>query len=104
MAKIVSYESRTINRIVVIGLIAAIVFTNIFVIFSPNENARFYNAGLTATVTIGIALVICVLQVYRYKIRIRSELMSPQHNAKQSLYFYDNNKMHFSMCLFVGLW
>ena len=104
MSKIFSDKSRIINKIVVTVLIVAVVLTNIFVIFSPNENARFYNAGLTATVTIGIALVICVLQVYRYKIRIRSELMSPQHNAKQSLYFYDNNKMHFSMCLFVGLW
>src|SRR5918996_1025011 len=104
MATIVSYESRTINRIVVIGLIAAIVFTNIFVVFSPNENARFYNAGLTATLTIGVALVICMIQVYRYKIRAKSELRFPQLNTTESAYYYDNNKMHLSVCLFLGLW
>jgi hypothetical protein len=27
-----------------------------------------------------------------------------QLNTKQSLYYYDNNKMHFSICLFLGLW
>src|SRR5919106_4566409 len=104
MATIVSYESRTINRIVVIGLIAAIVLTNIFVVFSPSENARFYNAGLTATLTIGVALVICMVQVYRYKRRAKSGLRSPQLNTTESVYYYDNNKMHLSICLFLGLW
>ena len=104
MVKIISYESRTINRIVVTGLIAAIVFTNIFVVFSPNENARFYNAGLTATLTIGVALVICMIQVYRYKRRAKSELRFPQLNTTKSAYYYDNNKMHISICLFLGMW
>jgi hypothetical protein len=104
MAKIASYESRTINRIVVTALIAAIVFTNIFVVYSPNENARFYNAGLTATLTIGVALVICTVQVYRYKRRAKSELRSPQVSTTESTYDHDDNKMHLSICLFLGLW
>src|SRR5918992_1645578 len=104
MAKIASYESRTINRIVVTALIAAIVFTNIFVVYSPNENARFYNAGLTATLTIGVALVICMIQVYRYRRRAKRELRFPQLNTAESAYYYDNNKMHLSICLFLGLW
>ena len=104
MVKIISYESRTINRIVITALIAAIVITNIFVVFSPNENARFYNAGLTATLTIGVALVICAVQVYRYKRRAKSELRSPQLRTTESAYDHDNNKMHLSICLFLGLW
>src|SRR5918994_5150516 len=104
MVKIISYESRTINRIVITALIAAIVITNIFVVFSPNENERFYNAGLTATLTIGVALVICTVQVYRYKRRAKSEQRSPQLGTAESTYDHDNNKMHLSICLFLGLW
>jgi hypothetical protein len=104
MVRIVSYASRTINRIVVTALIAAIVFTNIFVVFSPSEDARFYNAGLTATLTIGVALVICMVQVCRYKRRAKSEVRFPHLNTTESSYYYDNNKMHLSVCLFLGLW
>ena len=105
MAKVLSYENRTLSRLVVTALIVAVVLVNLFVIFSPNENTRFYYAGLTSTVTIGIALVICVVEVYRYKRRVRRELRSPALlDSKQSSYYYDNNKMHFSICLFLGLW
>jgi hypothetical protein len=105
MAKVLSYVNRTLSRVVVTALIVAVVLANIFVIFSPNENTRFYYAGLTSTVTIGVALVICVVQVYRYKRRVRRELRSSALlDSKQSSYYYDNNKMHFSICLFLGLW
>ena len=85
------------------ALIVSIVITNIFVIFSPDKNIRFYNAGMTSTITIGVALVICLIQVYRYKKRVKM-IASLQSYAKQASYYYDNNKMHFSICLFLGLW
>jgi hypothetical protein len=103
LTKILSYyRNRKANVIIIISLIASVVLTNVFIIFSPDNNARFYNAGLTSTVTIGVALVICLIQVYKYKIRVKGFPM--QSNTKQSPYYYDNNKMHFSICLFLGLW
>jgi hypothetical protein len=101
-SQILSYENRTKNEVVLVALIVSVVFTNILIIFSPDDASRFYNAGLTSTVTIGVALAICLIQVYRYKRRGRSALV--QVNTKQSPYYYNNNKMHFSICLFLGLW
>ena len=103
MAKIPFHEKTKSNAIVVAALIVSIVITNIFVIFSPDKNIRFYNAGMTSTITIGVALVICLIQVYRYKKRVKMTA-SLQSYAKQASYYYDNNKMHFSICLFLGLW
>jgi hypothetical protein len=72
---------------------------------SPDENTRFYNASITSTTTVGLALVICLTQVYRYKTRVKSQLTaSKQPNAKQPPDYYNNNKMHLSICLFLGLW
>ena len=105
MAKILSYENKRSNAVVVAALTVSIVITNIFVILSPDENIRFRNASITSTITIGVALVICLIQVYRYKTRVKSQLTSSkQSNAKQPPDYYDNNKMHFSICLFLGLW
>jgi hypothetical protein len=73
------------------------------VIYSPNDASRFYNAGLTSTLTVGVALVICLIQVFRYKRRAQISA-SEQFNTRQSTYYYDNNKMHLSICLFLGLW
>ena len=42
-------------------------------------------------------------QVYRYKRRVRVG-GSVQLNNRQSSYYYDNDKIHFSNCLFLGLW
>jgi hypothetical protein len=108
--KILSYVNKTRNFVVLTALIVSIFVTNIFVIFSPNEIMRFYNAGLTSTITIGVALVICLMQVYRYKRSVKSQprpskLSSPQQSSQQpTLYYYDNNKMHFSISLFLGMW
>jgi uncharacterized membrane protein len=88
MAKILFYENnKRDNAIVVAALIVSIVITNIFVIFSPDKNIRFYNAGMTATITIGVALVICLIQVYRYKKRVKMTA-SLQSYAKQASYYY----------------
>ncbi|HJR48342.1 MAG TPA: hypothetical protein VJ799_09340 [Nitrososphaeraceae archaeon] len=104
--KIFSLENKTINAIVLAALVVAIFITNIFVILSPNDSARFYNAGLTSTITIGVALLICLTQVYRYKRSIKIQLRSSkQSGSKQSVpSYYDNNIMHLSICLFLVLW
>ena len=110
MVRILSYENKTRNVVVLAALIITVFVTNIFVIFSPDDSTRFYNAGLTSTITIGVALVICLTQVYRYKRSVKSQLRSlklsnSQQGSQQStLYYYDNNKMHFSICLFLGMW
>ena len=108
--KILSYENKTGTTVVLLVLIITILVTNIFVIFSPDDITRFYNAGLTSTITIGVALVICLTQVYRYKRSVKSQLRSsklanPHQSSQQPTpYYYDNNKMHFSICLFLGMW
>src|SRR5918994_805803 len=98
-----SYENKTKNEAVLIALVVSVVITNVFIISSPDENTRFYYAGLTSTLSIGVALVICVIQVYRYKRRVRINA-SVRLNNRESPYYYDNDKMHLSICLFLGLW
>jgi len=57
-----------------------------------------------------VALVVCLVQVFRYKITIRKQkrieqsTSSEETDDKQLNYYYDNNKMHFSICLFLILW
>jgi hypothetical protein len=105
MAKILSYENKRSNAVVVAALAVSIVITNTFVILSPDESTRFRNASITSTITVVVALVICLIQVYRYKARVKSQLTSSmQPNAKQPRDYYSNNKMHLSICLFLGLW
>ena len=100
MTKILSYyENKNVNIVIITSLIASIIITNSFVIFSPDENTRFYNAGLTSALTVGVGLVICLIQVYRYKRSIHR-----QEGAGKPHHYFDNNKMHLSICLFLGLW
>ena len=100
MTKVLSYRKvKNVNIVIITSLIASIIITNSFVIFSPDENTRFYNAGLTSAITVGVALVICVVQVYRYKRTVQR-----QEKAGQPYHYFDNNKMHLSICLFLGLW
>jgi hypothetical protein len=105
MARILSYENKNSNAVVLAALAVSIVITNTFVILSPDENTRFRNASITSNITVGVALVICLIQVYRYKARVKTQLTSlKQPNAKQPRDIYNNNKMHLSVCLFLGLW
>ena len=63
MTKALSYyKSKNVNIVIITSLIVSIIITNSFVIFSPDENTRFYNAGLTSAITVGVALVICLIQ------------------------------------------
>jgi hypothetical protein len=93
------YKIKDVNIVVITSLIVSIIITNSFVIFSPDEDTRFYNAGITSAITVGVALVICLVQVYRYKRSIQR-----REKAGQPYHSFDNNKMHMSICLFLGLW
>jgi hypothetical protein len=110
LTKILSYyEGKRVNIVIIISLIVSIIITNSFILFSPDENIRAYNAILTSTVSVGVALVICLIQIFRYKKSIRKQerkqhTLSEERNDRQLHHYYDNNKMHFSICLFLALW
>jgi hypothetical protein len=88
----------------------SIVITNFFIIFSPDEDSRFYFSGLTSTLALGVALVISIVMVYKYKRSIKKQEEEKQALSQQSndtrlhYYYYDNNKIHFSICLFFAFW
>jgi hypothetical protein len=111
MTTILSYfENRKVNVIILILLIVSIIITNSFVLFSPNIDTRSYNAILTSTLSVGVALVICFVQIFGYKKtirkqeKIRQNTLSEKTDNKQLHYYYDSNKMHLSICLFLVLW
>ena len=87
-------------------MITSILVTNSFIVFSPDEDSKFYYSGLTSTLGLGAALVIAIIMVYRYKrcIKKQEDKRSQQNEDGKLHYFYDNNKVHFSICLFFALW
>lgn len=87
-------------------MITSILVTNSFIIFSPDEDSKFYFSGLTSTLGLGAALVIAIIMVYRYKrcIKKQEDKRSQQNEDGKLHYFYDNNKVHFSICLFFAFW
>ena len=111
MTKILSYyEGKKVDVVIITSLIVSIIITSSFILFSPDGNIRAYNAILTSTVSVGVAFVICFVQIFRYKKNIRKyernrRTFAEQTNDKQlHHYYYDNNTMHFSICLFLVLW
>ncbi|HEY9387382.1 MAG TPA: hypothetical protein VIP70_10105 [Nitrososphaeraceae archaeon] len=113
MAKILSYKSKRENVIVIVSLIISIVVTSSFTIFSPDKDSRFYFSALTSSVSLGVALVISIVMVYKYKRSIKKQeeeeqqrALSQQENNDTKLHhhYYDNNKIHLSICLFLVLW
>jgi hypothetical protein len=109
MAKILSYKNNRDKFLVIVVLIISIVITNSFIIFSPDEDSRFYFSGLTSTLALGIALVISIVMVYRYKRSFKKQeekqqALSQQSNDTKLHHYYDNNKIHFSICLFFAFW
>ena len=110
MTKILSYKNNRDKFLVIVLLIISIVITNSFIIFSPDEDSRFYFSGLTSTLALGVALVISIVMVYRYKRSIKKQEEKQQALSQQSNdmklhhYYYDNNKIHFSICLFFAFW
>jgi hypothetical protein len=110
MAKILSYKNNRDKFLVIVVLIISIVITNSFIIFSPDEDSRFYFSGLTSTLALAVALVVSIVMVYRYKRSIKKQEEKQQALSQQSkdmklrYYYYDNNKIHFSICLFFAFW
>jgi hypothetical protein len=111
LKKTLTYRSsRKVNAVVISSLFVSVIITNSFVIFSPDVDTRSYNAILTSTISVGVALVVCLVQVFRYKITIRKQKKIEQSTSSEETddkwlnYYYDNNKMHFSICLFLILW
>jgi hypothetical protein len=105
-----TYEDKRVNLIVIITLIVSILVTNSFIIFSPDEKSRFYFSNLTSTLTVAAALVVSIIMVYRFKRNVRKPIEKEQTPSQQSgdrkphHPYYDDNKIHFSICLFLVAW
>jgi tellurite resistance protein TehA-like permease len=107
-----SYEDKRVNLIVLTVLIVSILITNSFIIFSPDEEDKFYFSALTSTLTLSAALVISILMVFRFKKYIRKlkkkeqspSLQSNDSDKESYRPYYDDNKIHFSICLFLASW
>ena len=110
MTKILPYRNKRDNIIIVIvSLITSIVITNSFIIFSPDEDSRFYFSGLTSSFAIAVGLVISIVMVYRYKMSIKKQkgiqqVLLNQNDDINPHHYYDNNKIHLSVCLFFAFW
>jgi uncharacterized membrane protein len=110
--KILSYKSKRESVIVIASLIIAIVITSSFTIFSPDKDSRFYFSALTSSVSLGVALVISIVMVCRYKRSVKKQEEEQQRATSQQNndtklhhhYYFDNNKIHLSICLFLVLW
>jgi hypothetical protein len=109
MSKILSYKNNRNSIVLSVSLIVSIIITNSFIVFSPDENSRSYFSNLTSTVTVGIPMVIAFVMVFRYKRSIKKQEQEdkpqvyPEH-GRVIPSFYDNNKMHLSICIFLVLW
>lgn len=110
MTKILPYRNKRDNIIIaIVLLITSIVITNSFIIFSPDEDSRFYFSGLTSSFTVAVGLVISIVMVYKYKISIKKqkEMQQVLLNRNDDInphHYYDNNKIHLSICLFFVFW
>ena len=77
-------------------LVTSIVVANSFIIFTSDEDRKFYFAKLTTTVTSGVAFAIALLMVYKYKIK-EHQFVPHQFRTRQDI-------MHSSICIFLGIW
>ena len=77
-------------------LVTSIVVANSFIIFTSDQNSKFYFAKLTTTVTSGVAFAIALLMVYKYKIK-EHQFVPHQFRTRQDI-------MHSSICIFLGIW
>ena len=84
------------NIIKVLVLVTSIVVANSFIIFTSDEDRKFYFAKLTTTVTSGVAFAIALLMVYKYKIK-EHQFVPHQFRTRQDI-------MHSSICIFLGIW
>jgi len=84
------------NIIKVLVLVTSIAVANSFIIFTSDEDRKFYFAKLTTTVTSGVAFAIALLMVYKYKIK-EHQFVPHQFRTRQDI-------MHSSICIFLGIW
>jgi len=77
-------------------LVTSIVVANSFIIFTSDEDRKFYLAKLATTVTSGMAFAIALLMVYKYKTK-QHQLLPHQFRTRQDI-------MHSSICIFLGFW
>jgi ABC-type multidrug transport system fused ATPase/permease subunit len=76
-------------------------------VFSPDEDSRSFFSNLTSTLIAGIPLVIAFVMVFRYKRGMKMQQDKSQLRSKKGTditNYYDNNKMHLSICIFLVLW
>ena len=105
MSKILTYKGRRNNIIITVSLIVAIIITNSFIVFSPDEDSRSYFSNLTTTLTVAAPMVIAFVMVFRYKRSMKKQDEKYQEHSQQhtqGIQRYDNNKMHLSICIFLG--
>jgi hypothetical protein len=107
--KILPYsEDKEFNVIAIISLIVSVLVTNSLILFFPDNDSRSYFSGLISTLTLVAALVVSILMVYKYKRNIKLEKKKQavirQSQDTESLQYYDNNKIHLSVCLFLIFW
>jgi hypothetical protein len=106
MSKILSYKNNRNNIVISVSLIASIIIASSFIVFSPDENSRSYFSSLTTTVTVGIPMVIAFVMVFRYKRSMKKQKDEPKVYLEPDRItpsYYDNNKMHLSICIFLVL-
>lgn len=77
-------------------LVTSIAVANSFIIFTSDEDRKFYFAKLTTTATSGVAFAIALLMVYKYKIK-EHQFVPHQFRTRQDI-------MHSSICIFLGIW
>lgn len=107
MLKILHYKSGRSNLVITISLIVAIVITNSFIVFSPDEDSRSYFSNLTSTLTVAAPMVIGFVMIFRYKKslkKLEGKHQTHRQRHDQDIQSYDNNKMHLSICIFLVLW
>jgi len=107
MSRILHYKSGRNNVVITISLIVAIIITNSFIVFSPDENSRSYFSNLTSTLTVAAPMVIGFVMIFTYKkslIKLKGKHQTHRQRHDQDIQSYDNNKMHLSICIFLVLW
>jgi hypothetical protein len=85
------------NTVLLLCLLAtSIAVTNSLIIFASDEDRKFYFARLTTTITSAAALATAVIMVYKLKTK--------QKQSDSYQFHKGDDKLHFSICLFLALW
>lgn len=85
------------NTVLLLSLLAtSIAVTNSLIIFASDEDKKFYFARLTTTITSAAALATAVVMVYKFKTK--------QKQSDSYQFHKGDDKLHFSICLFLALW